>query len=634
MNIEVISKIVAPVLFKRALIDCVDVDSITTKELLTATSEESMKELVDQNFKPLLPPFVSQVVTSTGITSKIPAYKGHVDENSVIAFVILIGTAAKLFSLTADDFANMDESGIFLAQIFLQLYSAKDKRIRLFKLPHQKTRITVVACGTAAGRKFPPHIICDNTPNELHNRVISVDPRINVYDFAKNIAVDKKNGKILPEVEAQNEHVNCEHTLPSTNNESTQPQITNTQVVQSSLNVEQSRAVDDDAGDDDEIAPGMPNPAEFSEPPIIDLAMNLTELENEELLHDEFSNDRRFADDLVHMDLEAIFLSADVATSIYNKAAVLYRNNPPPDTRSTTTRVRAPILDRNYYLAYNSPMVPYLEKILEEPDFCCYAHSFRKTYECLMAYHGTPSSRPADKVKTCQDYLSSMILGPPELVQQILRHTAHLDTDAKARARAIELLNDPYVQSVFLHSPLIREPPITQARVTRQPRAWMDTEGFKGYIQHESQNPSKPRVLIMDNCPSHVSKESVACIEKSPLLCFLLPKNMTDRLQPMDLAVNAPLKSNMRRITLHRYNYCVTNNTHGREASYLYKWHRTVANYMEAWNSVKPESVQNGFRKMFTELLDYFGVKIQEAHVVEEEKRKVSSRKHETWKFC
>jgi len=121
VNIEVISKIVAPVLFKRALIDCVDVDSITTKELLTATSEESMKELVDQNFKPLLPPFVSQVVTSTGITSKIPAYKGHVDENSVIAFVILIGTAAKLFSLTADDFANMDESGIFLAQIFVRI---------------------------------------------------------------------------------------------------------------------------------------------------------------------------------------------------------------------------------------------------------------------------------------------------------------------------------------------------------------------------------------------------------------------------------------------------------------------------------------------------------------------------------
>jgi len=96
---------------------------------------------------------------------------------------------------------------------------------------------------------------------------------------------------------------------------------------------------------------------------------------------------------------------------------------------------------------------------------------------------------------------------------------------------------DPDVQSVFLGPAIVRQPPITKARVTNQSNAWMDTTGFKDYIQYESENMSRSFVLIMDNCPSHVSKESIACIEKSPILCITLPKNMTDRLQPtgMDL---------------------------------------------------------------------------------------------------
>ena len=79
---------------------------------------------------------------------------------------------------------------------------------------------------------------------------------------------------------------------------------------------------------------------------------------------------------------------------------------------------------------------------------------------------------------------------------------------------------------------------------------------------------------------------------------------------------------------MNRYNYCVSKNIRGRDASYLYKWPRTIANYLDAWDDVKPESVKNGFRKMFTELLDYFEIRLDaDAHLAQE-KRQVKSRKN------
>ncbi len=137
----------------------------------------------------------------------------------------------------------------------------------------------------------------------------------------------------------------------------------------------------------------------------------------------------------------------------------------------------------------------------------------------------------------------------------------------------------------------------------------------------------------MDNCPSHVSDKSVENLRKAPFLTVLLPKNATDRFQPMDLAVNAPLKGNMRNLTLNRYNYCILNNISGRNASYLYRWPRTMANFMYAWNSVKPQCVQNGFKRMFRELESYLGIVHESVAPLTPERVIPESRKKGYWEF-
>jgi hypothetical protein len=54
-------------------------------------------------------------------------------------------------------------------------------------------------------------------------------------------------------------------------------------------------------------------------------------------------------------------------------------------------------------------------------------------------------------------------------------------------------------------------------------------------------------LVVWDNCTSHVKKEVVDFYRELNIEIAFLPRNMTDKLQPMDLVVNGPLKADMRR---------------------------------------------------------------------------------------
>ena len=55
-------------------------------------------------------------------------------------------------------------------------------------------------------------------------------------------------------------------------------------------------------------------------------------------------------------------------------------------------------------------------------------------------------------------------------------------------------------------------------------------------------NHEKPAVVVMDNFKGQVTPAIFECLEEYNIYCCLLPPNTTDRLQPMDLAVNKPIK--------------------------------------------------------------------------------------------
>jgi hypothetical protein len=59
---------------------------------------------------------------------------------------------------------------------------------------------------------------------------------------------------------------------------------------------------------------------------------------------------------------------------------------------------------------------------------------------------------------------------------------------------------------------------------------------------------SGPLLLIWDNCPPHVAKMVLNYLKNVlGIDVLLLPKNMTDLLQVIDLVTNAPLKADQRR---------------------------------------------------------------------------------------
>jgi len=92
---------------------------------------------------------------------------------------------------------------------------------------------------------------------------------------------------------------------------------------------------------------------------------------------------------------------------------------------------------------------------------------------------------------------------------------------------------------------------ITFAVITIQHRAWMDTTGIIMWSQLVlkpwTERRHRRALLVWDNCSSHRTPAAVAAIKAANVRPETLPPNMTDLLQVMDVAINAPLKAALRR---------------------------------------------------------------------------------------
>lgn len=62
------------------------------------------------------------------------------------------------------------------------------------------------------------------------------------------------------------------------------------------------------------------------------------------------------------------------------------------------------------------------------------------------------------------------------------------------------------------------------------------------YVDSNHEDHDKAAVIIMDNFKDQITSKVTDLLEQSNIHTCLLPPNTTDRLQPLNLAVNKPAK--------------------------------------------------------------------------------------------
>jgi hypothetical protein len=86
--------------------------------------------------------------------------------------------------------------------------------------------------------------------------------------------------------------------------------------------------------------------------------------------------------------------------------------------------------------------------------------------------------------------------------------------------------------------------------ITVHNSGWMDSVGLCMWadVVVKPWAGGKKKLMVWDNCPSHCVEEVIDFFKDIKVEVAFLPKNMTDKLQPMDLAVNGALKARMRKV--------------------------------------------------------------------------------------
>ena len=86
--------------------------------------------------------------------------------------------------------------------------------------------------------------------------------------------------------------------------------------------------------------------------------------------------------------------------------------------------------------------------------------------------------------------------------------------------------------------------------ITTQGKAWMDSAGICMWVDlligPWSKASGRKKLVVWDSCGPHLVEAVLKVFEEWFIATMLLPVNMTDRLQVMDLVVNGPIKSHMR----------------------------------------------------------------------------------------
>ena len=94
--------------------------------------------------------------------------------------------------------------------------------------------------------------------------------------------------------------------------------------------------------------------------------------------------------------------------------------------------------------------------------------------------------------------------------------------------------------------------------VTFTPNHWCNEETMMGYLHHilipyvkkvrskRSLSTTHPALVVFDHFKGQMTDKFLDTLEKNNILIVEVPANCTDRLQPLELSINKPLKSHMK----------------------------------------------------------------------------------------
>ena len=91
----------------------------------------------------------------------------------------------------------------------------------------------------------------------------------------------------------------------------------------------------------------------------------------------------------------------------------------------------------------------------------------------------------------------------------------------------------------------------TNTVITANAKGWMDFVTMIKWIEVQfakwvASEAGLPNMLILDNCGSKLVNAVRTSFTEHGITMMALPPNMTDKMQPLDLSVNGPLKAAMR----------------------------------------------------------------------------------------
>lgn len=134
----------------------------------------------------------------------------------------------------------------------------------------------------------------------------------------------------------------------------------------------------------------------------------------------------------------------------------------------------------------------------------------------------------------------------------------------------------------------VRSLPVTY---DAQSRAWMTGIRFIDWLKaldDHFQIKCRRIILFIDNCPAHPKG-----VELKNIKLVYLPPNSTSKLQPMDQGIIKVLKQGYRTRLVHRYLREIEDPDSKRPLTV----HDAILNIAAAWEAIKPETIQNCFKK-------------------------------------
>ena len=159
------------------------------------------------------------------------------------------------------------------------------------------------------------------------------------------------------------------------------------------------------------------------------------------------------------------------------------------------------------------------------------------------------------------------------------------------------------MKNYILNTELVDKRIISKFHLASQLKAWMDGATYKKYLKLTFTDNTTLTIIIIDNCPGHLTEENRKTMELLDNVVFLLlPKNATSEFQPLDAGYNGVLKYLCRNFTGIRLNNEVAMKNLGIKHDHLFTLERNINQAITFMNLISPMTIQNSFLKTFKNL--------------------------------